>query len=157
MYALPVRASEPIVRPWNAFFNARMRARGAAVQARELERGLVGLGAGVAEEHALGEGGIDQLVGQAQGRLVGEHVGDVPQGVGLLGQRLDQCRMAVTEGVDGDAAGEVDQLATALIPDSRTQATHRNKGGRGIVGDQILIEIGALHRIVLNGHRGSPE
>ena len=125
--------------------------------AGQLEGGLVGLGAGVAEEHALGEGGIDQLVGQAQGRLVGEHVGDVPQGVGLLGQRLDQCRMAVTEGVDGDAAGEVDQLATALIPDSRTQATHRNKGGWGIVGDQILIEIGALHRIVLNGHRGSPE
>ena len=53
MYGLPVRASVPIVRPWKASVSARMRgAVGAAVQAGELERGLVGLGAGVAEVDA---------------------------------------------------------------------------------------------------------
>ena len=124
---------------------------------RQLERCLVGLGAGVAEEHALGEGRFDQLLAQAQGRLVGEHVGDVPQGIGLLGQRRDQCRVAVTQHVDGDAAGEVDQLSTTLIPDSRTQAAHGDEGSRGVVGDHELIEIGALHRIVLNGHQSSPD
>jgi hypothetical protein len=119
----------------------------------QLEGGLVGFGAGVAEEHALGKGGVDQLVRQAQGRLVGEHVGDVPQLVGLLGQRLDQRRVAVAQYVDRDAAGEVDQLATRLVPDAGTLATHRNEGGRRIVGNHDLVEIGTLHRGLLNGHR----
>ena len=124
---------------------------------RQLERSLVGLGAGVAEEHALGKGRLDQFLAQAQGRLVGEHVGDVPEDVGLLGQRGDQRRVAVAEHVNGDTAGEIDQLATALIPDSRTQAAHGDEGSRGVVGDHELVEVGALHRIVLNGHQSSPD
>jgi hypothetical protein len=34
MYGLPVRASVPIVRPWNAFFSARMRGAGASAPRR---------------------------------------------------------------------------------------------------------------------------
>ena len=48
---LPVSASEPIVRPWKESSSARMRVRPAGA-AGELERGLVRLGAGVAEEDA---------------------------------------------------------------------------------------------------------
>ncbi|MNM70280.1 hypothetical protein D3C81_819060 [compost metagenome] len=118
----------------------------------QLESGLVGLGAGVAEERTVGKGGVHQLVGQAQGRLVGEHVGYVPEGVGLLGQGLDQCRVAVAQGVDRDATGKVDQLATRLVPDAGTLASHRNEGRRRIVGDHDLVEIGTLHRGLLNGH-----
>src|SRR5690606_30386862 len=64
-----------------------------------------------------------------------------------------QPRMAVTQGVDRDAAGEVHQFSTALIPDSRAQAAHRNEGRGGVVGNHKLIEIGALNRRGLSGHR----
>ncbi|MNO85798.1 hypothetical protein D3C76_771770 [compost metagenome] len=84
----------------------------------QLEGGLVGFSPGVTEEHALGESGIDQLAGQLQGRLVGENVGDVPQLVGLFGQRTDQRRVGMAKDVHGDAAGKVDQLAARLVPDS---------------------------------------
>ncbi|MNN16118.1 hypothetical protein D3C81_1292470 [compost metagenome] len=126
------------------------------VAAGQLQRGLVGLGAGVGEEHALGEGGVDQLLRQAQGRLVGEHVGHVPDLVGLLGQRLDQRRMRVAQRVHRDAASEVDQFTAALIPDSGTLTTHRNESGRGIVGDHDLVEVGTLNLRLRSGHRCSP-
>ncbi|MNM93439.1 hypothetical protein D3C81_1058130 [compost metagenome] len=61
--------------------------------------------------------------------------------------------MRVTQYVDGNPAGEVDQLATGLVPNAGTGATHRNECGRRIVGNHYLIEIGALYRSVLNGHR----
>ncbi|MDT4885549.1 hypothetical protein FQZ97_1217920 [compost metagenome] len=81
----------------------------------------------------------------------------MPHGVGLLGERRHQGRVAMSQGIHRDAAGEVDQLATTLIPDSGTRTAHRNEAGRGIVGNHHLVEIGALHRIVLNGHRSSPD
>ncbi|MNZ80623.1 hypothetical protein D3C78_992650 [compost metagenome] len=123
------------------------------ITAGQFERCLVGLGAGVGEEYALGKGGIHQLPGQAQGRLVGEDVGHVPDLVGLLGERLDQRRVGMAQGVHGDAAGEVDQLATGLVPDSGTLASHRDESGGGIVGNHHLVEIGALDLRMLNGHQ----
>ena len=48
------------------------------VTARELERGLVRLGARVAEEHALGERVVDEAARETQRRLVGEPVRHVP-------------------------------------------------------------------------------
>jgi len=59
----------------------------------------------------------------------------------------------MTQYVNGNAACEVDQLSTGLVPHSGTGATHRNKGCRCVVGNHDLIEIGALHRGLLNGHR----
>src|SRR5690606_2112553 len=61
--------------------------------------------------------------------------------------------VAVAQGVDGDAAGEVQQLSTALIPDARTQAAHRHERRGGGVGNHERIEIGALNRRGLSGHR----
>ena len=119
----------------------------------ELESCFVGFSARVAEEHALGKGRIHQFFGQAQCRLVGEHIGHMPQVVGLLSQRPDQCRMRMAQYVNGNAAREVNQLATRLIPYSGTRTAHRNEGGRCVVRHHDLIEIGALHRGLLNGHR----
>lgn len=119
----------------------------------QLECGLVGFGTGVAEERTVGKGRVDQLVRQAQGRLVGEHVGHVPQFVGLLGQGANQRRMRMAKHVYGDAAGEIDQLAARLIPHAGARSTDGNESRRRIVGDHHLIEIGALHRSLRSGHR----
>ena len=88
------------------------------VAAGQLEGGFVCFGTGVAEIDLLGEGGVNQLLGQAQGRLVGHHVGEVPQLLTLGFQGLDQLGMAMTEAIDRDPAREVDILAAFLIPDT---------------------------------------
>jgi hypothetical protein len=61
--------------------------------------------------------------------------------------------MGVSQYVDRDTAGEVDQFATGLVPHVGTGATHRDESSRRIVGDHNLIEIGALYGGLLNGHR----
>jgi hypothetical protein len=61
--------------------------------------------------------------------------------------------MRVAQYVNGNPAGEVDQLAARLVPNAGTGATHRDECGRRIVGNHYLVEIGALYRSVLNGHR----
>jgi hypothetical protein len=61
--------------------------------------------------------------------------------------------MRVAQYVYGNPAGEVDQLATGLVPNAGTGATHWNESGRRVVGNHYLVEIGALYRSVLNGHR----
>jgi len=114
---------------------------------------LVGFGAGVGEEHPVGEGMVHQLARQAQGRLVGVDVGHVPELAGLLGQGLDQRGMAMAQGTDGNAASEVDVFAIGLIPDARTLSSHRNERGGGVGRDHHLIEGGALHIGLRSGHR----
>ena len=111
----------------------RERAHGAAVEAAlggddvgaagapgELERGLVGLGAGVGEEHLAGPAGAEQreqLLGELDLRLAGEEVRDVAERLELVGDRLDQRRVGVAERVDGDAAEQVDVLLAVGVPD----------------------------------------
>ncbi|CAK8740104.1 hypothetical protein SODG_003547 [Sodalis praecaptivus] len=52
---------------------------GNGVMARQLERRLIRLAAGIGEKHAIGKGGIDKLTRQAQRRFVSEDVAGVPQ------------------------------------------------------------------------------
>ena len=75
---------------------------------RRLDRAFERLGAGIGEEHLVGEGRRGQPL--AEPLLTGDlvEVGDVPEPGGLLGQRRDQMRMAVAERVDRDAAGEIE-------------------------------------------------
>src|SRR5690606_27748668 len=122
------------------------------ITTRQFERRLVGLGARVAEERALSKGRIHQLFRQAQRRLVGEDIGDVPQLTGLLGERLHQCRMGMAQDVHSDTASQVNQLSPALIPYSRTLAAHRNKGSWSESGNDDLVEIGTFYRGVRGGH-----
>ena len=84
----------------------------------QLEGGFVRFGAGVAEIDLIGKGGGDQLLGQAQGRLVGHHVGEVPQLLTLGFQGLDQFGMAMAQTIDRDPAREIHILAAFLIPDT---------------------------------------
>ena len=71
-------------------------------------RALDRLGAGIGEERHVGEGGGAQPLGQAL--LLGDamQIGDMPQSLGLLGQRLHEMRMRVAERGDRHAAREVE-------------------------------------------------
>ena len=62
-------------------------------------------------------------------------VGDVPELVGLLGQRRDQMRMAVAERIDGDAAGEI-EIALAVgvdQPDALAPLEGQRGARKGLV------------------------
>src|SRR6478735_4152083 len=109
---------------------------GAAGPAGELERGLVGLGAGVAEEDARVVGPAeeaDEALRQGDLRLGGEEVGDVAEGAELGGDGLDEGGVGVAEGVDGDAAEQVDVLLAVGVPHVRTlpagERQHRRAEG----------------------------
>ena len=82
----------------------------AAGQACELECGLVGLGAGVAEKHPRGvvaDPGTQRL-GDLHHRLGAEEVGHVAKRRHLRAHRLDDGRVRVAERVDGNAGEHVD-------------------------------------------------
>ena len=73
---------------------------GAAGAPGQLERRLVGLGAGVGEEHLAraAPSSVEQPLGQRDLRLGGEEVRDVAERRELGGDRLDQRRVGVAEG-----------------------------------------------------------
>ena len=119
------------------------------VAARELERRLVRFGAGIAEEHALGERRVDETLGEPQRRFVREPVGDVPELSRLLGQRPDERRMAMAERGHRHAAREIDVHPAILVPDARAFAAHRNECRRRVARHHPLVEQLARHR-----HRG---
>ena len=88
----------------------------------ELDRALVRLGAGVAEEGPAAERGLDQALGEQHGRLGVKEVGGARQGRDLLADRLDDPRMAVPRVVNGESAEHVQVLAALGIPEARTLA-----------------------------------
>ena len=111
-------ASVASVRPWNAAFEGDDAvALGMAVRrlvlAHHLDDAFHRLGAGIGEEHHVGEAHGAQPVGQplALGNAV--EVGDVDDLLGLLGDRLDQMRMRMAERIDRDAGGEI-EIALAV-------------------------------------------
>ncbi len=95
---------------------ALRRALGEMIAPRRLDGAFHRLGAGIAEEDAVGEGRIHQPL--AERPLAGnlENVGDVPELVGLRLQRVDDVRVRVAEHVHRDAAHEV-QVASAVGAD----------------------------------------
>ena len=113
---------------------------GEVVAPRQLDGALAGFGAGVGEEHLVGEGRLAQPLGEAL--LAGDavEVGAVPQLAGLLGQRRDQLGVRVAQRVDGDAAGEIEVAlarggdeprALALLEGDVLAGVGGHHGGRG--------------------------
>ncbi|MNE44195.1 hypothetical protein D3C80_1384120 [compost metagenome] len=68
---------------------------GNGVMTRQFEGRFVSLCAGVGKKYPVGKGGVDQLGGQPQRRLVSKNVAGMPQGFALLFQRFDQSRVTV--------------------------------------------------------------
>ncbi len=80
---------------------------------RHLDRALERLGAGVAEEHGVGERLRDQALGQLLLVLDAVEVRAVPELLGLRLEGRDQMRVGVAEERDRDPAAEV-EIASAL-------------------------------------------
>ena len=79
------------------------------VAPRHLDYAFHRLGARIAEEHLVGEARGAQAFGEA--RLFGDfvEVGAMPQFLSLGGERRNQPRVAVAQGIDRDAGGEVEE------------------------------------------------
>ena len=73
-----------------------------AVHARELDRGLVGLTARVAEEHLVHTGGLRDTVGELLLQRNAIEVGGVDELARLFGNGLDQSRVSVAQRIDRD-------------------------------------------------------
>ena len=111
--------------------------------AHQLDRGLVGLGAGVAQEHAFGEArGGDQFLGQSQRRFAVEHVAGVPELAGLLGECGHQIRIVVAQPAYGDARGQVQVFAALAVPDACTLAALQDHLARAVHRQVIALAVG---------------
>ena len=77
-------------------------------------------------------------MGQSHGRLVGEDVRCVPETLRLQRERFNKVRMAVAQGIDCDATGEVDVLSAILVPNACTTPVDGNDGHGGVVGDHDM-------------------
>ena len=84
------------------------------VAARRLDGAFQRLGAGIGEEHLVGEGGVRQPFTEPRLPRDLVEIGDMPQFGCLLGERGDQVRMAMAERIHGDAAGEI-EISLALF------------------------------------------
>ena len=126
-----------------ALSRASLRMVVARIFAGELQCGFVGFCSRVGKKYPLGESQFAQPKCQPDGGLVRQHVGDVPELVGLFGQRVDGGRMRMAERADGDAPGEIHILFARLIPDTRANAAHRNVATRRIARHHHLVEGGA--------------
>ena len=88
-----------------------------AVEPRQLDRGLVGLGAGVAEKYPVHAGRGAKPVGQLLLPRNLKQVGGMQQARGLVLQGAGQRREIVPEAGDRDAAQRVEVAAAVLVPE----------------------------------------
>jgi hypothetical protein len=109
----------------------------ASVAAGQLQRGLVGLGAGVAEEDlsAATEEAVERA-GHVLAGLGAEQVGHVQERPGLLRQRVGHRRMGVAQRRDGQAGEEVEVAPAVGVPQLAPLPTHELHGGRAIGGHE---------------------
>ena len=127
------------VRPWKAPLKAMTRQRSGlpetiVIAPRGLDGGFARLGAGIAEEHLVGERRGDEPLGQPLLPLDAIEVGRVPELAGLLGQRRDEARMRVPQHVDGDAGGEIEVAVAGGRDQPRALAP---------LEDEVLAPVGA--------------
>lgn len=125
-----------------AFFTAELIV---GIFPRQLKGRLVRFGAGVAEEHLVGKGGLHEGFRQLQHRFVGIAIADMPQFRQLPLQGLRQRRVSMAQGVHCDAARHINILFPLLVPDAGARRPHRNKRRGGKTGNQVSVKIFASH------------
>src|SRR5690606_29607025 len=119
---------------------------GAPGEPADLEGGLVGLGAGVAEEDlAVAAEEFEQPLGEGDRGFGDEEVRDVAEGGDLPAHRLHDGRMGVSQGVDGDTADVVGVLLAVGVPHRGAGAAHQGQArGAVIVHERALPPLGEL-------------
>ncbi len=119
-----------------------------AMQARQLERSLVGLGTGVVEKHRVQPRQGRQFLRQALLPVDGVQVGGVQQQTRLIANRLDQQWMRVPHIGHGYARHGVQVLASALVPQTCAQTMCEAQGQRLVSAHQA----GGGHEVKLLGY-----
>jgi len=114
-------------------------------EANELDRRLVGLGAGIAEERLAAEAPLGEEPGPFPLGLGVPGVGDMNQPRDLILHRLHDRRRAVAEEVASPAGEEIKVLAPLGIPDLRSGPALEADREAPVVGDDIPVE-GVDHR-----------
>jgi len=118
--------------------------------ARDLQRRLVGLGAGVGKVHPAAQRALGQPLGQRHRGLGVDEVADVNQLRRLLGDRAHDGGVAVAQRADRQAGLEVQVLVALVVVEQRALAAHELHGHPHVGGDQVL----ALERPqLLEAHR----
>ena len=114
------------------------------VLADHLEPALDSLTARVGEEDRIGKAVVDQTLGEA--RLSGDvvQVGRVPDLARLLGERLDQMRVAMAERRHRDAGAEIKVAAAVRVMDVGALALLK-----GEVGTRVRRHDGGYHDALL--------
>ena len=118
-----------------------------AVLAGDLDGGLVGLRAGVAEEDALEVADLAEFRRQLGLRGGQVQVGRVDQRRRLLLDGPDEARVAVAEAVDGDAGQEVQILLALGVVQPRALSAHKRHGQAGVG----VHDVGVVQRLDLRG------
>src|SRR6266487_1851474 len=113
----------------------------ALVAAGQLERCLVGLGAGVGEEHpAVVAEQPEQPFGQDDLGLVQEQVGGVRDRAHLAGHRLGDRGVGVAQRADRDAGDEVGVGVAVGVPDLAALTAHQRDRRDAVVGHERGLE-----------------
>ena len=99
----------------------------AAVDAGQLDGRLVGLGAGIAQEHPVGEAVGHEQLGQLDLRPGVKQVGHVHQGLRLAADGRAHLRVAVPQRADGDAGEKIEILAAVRVPQPAAAAAHHGR------------------------------
>ncbi len=121
-----------------------------AIFARQLDSALIGLRAGIGEEHLVEAALRDQRFGELQAGIVviGRARGD--QELGLRGERVGQDRRRMAEAIHGPALDEIEIALAGCIPKPGAFApyeygfgargdVHQRVEGRGGVGHVELL------------------
>ena len=114
---------------------------------RQLDGGLVGLGAAVAEEALAAERPFRELLRQ---RSLGLHVpgiGHVDQPADLFANRRDDPLGAMAQQVAAPTGEEVEIAVSLGVPHPGTLAANQADGESSIVGYHIAIELGDRRRL----------
>jgi len=115
---------------------ARLAAHHRLVAPRELQGGLVGLGARIAEEDLAREGAPGEGLGEADLRLDVIEVRGVVQAAGLFRDGRGQARMTVPEDAHRDARGQVQVAAAVAVFQHAARAARHDERCSAVVVDQ---------------------
>ena len=96
--------------------------RSILVLPHHFDRAFPCLDAGIGEKHRVGEGVVNQSSPQTFLTRHSEQIGRMPHLMSLIGQSLDQVRVRMAKGGDGDATGEIQVALAVGVEEIRTFA-----------------------------------